>query len=128
MRKSVSFVLFGALGLLAGVLSYCSAVRSAVKDVGVSLEHLTWTEAEAELDQDTVIVIPLGGELKEHGYHLPLNTDWVMAEYLKGRVLASEKVVVLPTVNHHYYAAFVKYPGSVPLSSQTSGDLIFVLV
>jgi creatinine amidohydrolase len=91
---------------------------------GILLENLTWVEAEKVLTPDTVVVIALGAQTKEHGPHLPLNNDWVMAEYLKEQVLASERVVVLPTVNYHYYPAFVEYPGSVTLRLQTACDTI----
>ncbi|HEY9868580.1 MAG TPA: creatininase family protein [Candidatus Obscuribacterales bacterium] len=91
---------------------------------GVAVENLTWMEAEKILTPETVVVIPLGAQSKEHGPHLPLNNDWIMAEYLKSRVIAAEKVVVFPTVNYHYYPAFVEYPGSVTLHPQTACDTV----
>ena len=56
------------------------------KDVGVRLEHLTWLEAEEVFETHDVVVIPLGAITKEHGPHLPLNNDFLMAEYLADRV------------------------------------------
>jgi creatinine amidohydrolase len=67
-------------------------------DRGVLLENLSWKQAQQVLQPDTIVVIPLGARLKEHGPHLRLNNDWLMAEYLKRRVLESENVVVLPTI------------------------------
>src|SRR5437762_898086 len=81
----------------------------AKAQVGTLLEDLTWKEAEPLLTSDTVVVIPLGAASKEHGPHLKLKNDWLIAEYLKRRVLASAKVVVAPTVNYHFYPAFVEY-------------------
>jgi creatinine amidohydrolase len=86
---------------------------------------MTWPEAEACLGADSTVVIPLGAACKEHGLHLPLNNDWLMAEYLKQRVLNElEDVVVAPTINYHFYPAFVEYPGSVSLRLETARDLI----
>ncbi len=90
---------------------------------GILLEDLTWIEAEKVLTADAVVVIPLGAESKEHGPHLKLKNDWLIAEYLKKEVLARANVVVAPTVNFHYYPAFLEYPGSISLRLETARDL-----
>jgi len=84
----------------------------------ILLETLSWDEAEQILTPDATIVIALGAESKEHGRHLQLNNDFLMAEYLKKRVLdgASQNVVIAPTINYSYYPAFLEYPGSTSLS------------
>jgi creatinine amidohydrolase/Fe(II)-dependent formamide hydrolase-like protein len=43
------------------------------KPAGVLLEELTWVEAEKALTPETVVVIPLGAQAKEHGFYV-LNT------------------------------------------------------
>ncbi len=91
---------------------------------GVLLEDLTWQEAEKILKPETVVVIPIGAASKEHGPHLKLKNDWILAEYLKRRVLAASDVVVAPTVNYHFYPAFVEYPGSTTLTLETARDLL----
>jgi creatinine amidohydrolase len=91
---------------------------------GILLEQLTWAEAEPVLKPDTVVVIPLGAQAKEHGLHLRLDADWVQAEYFKKRILERSNVVVAPTVNYSYYPAFVEYPGSTTLELETSRDVI----
>lgn len=98
--------------------------RSAVVPRSILLEDLTWQEAEKILTPDTVVVIPLGAESKEHGPHLKLKNDWLMAEYLKKRVMERTAVVVAPTVNYSFYPAFVEYPGSTTLRLETARDMI----
>ena len=93
-------------------------------DRGVLLEDLTWQEAEKVLRPETVVVIPIGAESKEHGPHLKLKNDWLMAEYLKRRVVERADVVIAPTVNYHFYPAFVEYPGSTTLRLETARDLM----
>jgi len=83
------------------------------------LESLTWPEAERALREFPVAVLPLGAALKEHGYHLPLNNDWLLAEYLTERVLEQSPVVALPTVPYGYYPAFREYPGSTHIAQET---------
>jgi creatinine amidohydrolase len=91
---------------------------------GILLEELTWTEAEKVLTPDTVVVLPLGAGSKEHGPHLKLKNDFILAEYLKGRVRERSRVVIAPTINYGFYPAFLEYPGSTSLTSATSRDMI----
>jgi len=101
-----------------------TAAAAAAQNKGVLLENLTWQEAEKVLTPDAIVVIPIGAESKEHGPHLKLNNDWLMAEYLKREVLKRTNVVVAPTVNYHYYPAFIEYPGSTTLRLETARDLM----
>jgi creatinine amidohydrolase len=108
--------------LLCAFCGFFAVVLPA--NCGVLLENLTWVEAEKTLRPETVVVIPIGAESKEHGPHLPLKTDWMQAEYLKKQILDRSDVVVAPTVNYHYYPAFGEYPGSTTLRLETARDLI----
>ncbi|MEK7727797.1 MAG: creatininase family protein [candidate division KSB1 bacterium] len=91
---------------------------------GVLLENLTWLEAEKLLTPETIVVIPIGAAAKEHGPHLKLKNDFILAEYLKQRVLEKANVVIAPTVNYHFYPAFVEYPGSTSLRLETARAVI----
>ena len=82
----------------------------------VWIENLIWLEAEKALREYKVVMIPLGARTKEHGPHLPLNNDWVMAEYLAKRVAAEAPVAVMPTLQYGYYPSFLEYPGCVSLA------------
>lgn len=95
---------------------------------GVRLSDLTWSKAEAALHPDAVCVLPLGASSKEHGHHLRLDNDLVLADYWAGRVLEAFDVVVLPTLGWHFYPAFVEYPGSVSLRLETARDLVVDIV
>ena len=105
-------------------MTVSAAQDTAVKPKGVLLETLTWQEAEKVLHPDTIVVIPIGAQAKEHGPHLKLANDWIMAEYLKGEVVKNADVVVAPTVNYNYYPAFSEYPGSTTLRLETARDLM----
>ena len=90
----------------------------------IYLENLTWVEAEEAFKQHEVVLIPLGARSKEHGPHLPLNNDWIMAEYLTGRVAEQVTTIILPTLQYGYYPSFTEYPGSVTLGLETSRQMI----
>jgi creatinine amidohydrolase len=95
---------------------------------GVMLEDLTWIEAERVLTPDAIVVIPLGASSKEHGPHLRLDNDRVLAEYFRDRLLEHEQVVMAPLLAHHFYPAFVEYPGSITLRIETARDLVVDVV
>jgi creatinine amidohydrolase len=86
---------------------------------GVWLEELTWPEADVRFRAGAVVVIPVGAAAKEHGRHLPLSTDALVARELARRVADELPVVVAPVVSFGYYPAFVGYPGSQHLRAET---------
>ena len=105
--------------------SGCAATSDAPPAArGVRLADLTWVEAEHVLVPEAVVVLPLGAEAKEHGPHLLLRNDHLLAEYFARRVVEAADVVVAPTINYHFYPAFKEYPGSTTLSLETARDLV----
>ena len=126
----ITFVLF-VIGAAVQPTSAQSPTSSAtpqppLASSAVLLETLSWDEAERVLTPEAVVVIALGAESKEHGRHLQLNNDFLMAEYLKKRVLASasQNTIVAPTINYSFYPAFLEYPGSTSLSMDTARAMI----
>jgi creatinine amidohydrolase len=88
------------------------------------LDTLTWPEAERALHELPTVLVPVGARTKEHGHHLPLNNDWLLAEYLARRVADQCSVLVLPTVGYGYYPAFLEYSGSISVRSDAFRDTI----
>ena len=130
MKRSAPVI--SILYLTVGAVVCCAQSSSAPvvsntnKSAAVLLETLTWDEAERILTPNELVVIPLGAESKEHGRHLQLNNDFLMAQYLMQRILdaAPKNVVIAPTVNYNYYPAFLEYPGSTSLSLETARDML----
>ncbi|MHA1515116.1 MAG: creatininase family protein [Candidatus Heimdallarchaeaceae archaeon] len=90
----------------------------------IQLENLSWIEAEDMLKNYEVVLLALGARTKEHGPHLPLNNDFLMAEYLKEKVIKKVPVAVLPTLQYGYYPSFLEYPGSVSLKEETFKQVV----
>jgi creatinine amidohydrolase len=87
----------------------------------IAMEELRWPEAEALRTQtDAVGLIPTGA-LEQHGPHLPLGTDFLIAEALARSV--AEKlpvsVVVTPTLTAGLSDHHLAFPGTVSLSQET---------
>jgi creatinine amidohydrolase len=114
--------------LLVVALSACAGVQKNGQNKGVLLGTLTWVEAEKALTPDALVVIPLGAESKEHGPHLLLENDFLLAQYFERRVRERCDVVVAPTINYSFYPAFLEYPGSTSLKLDTARDVVIDIV
>ena len=73
---------------------------------GAWLEYLPWPEVKARLDAGAVVVLPIGAIAKEHGHHLPMKTDFLLARELASRVARALPVLIAPVVSAGYYPAF----------------------
>jgi creatinine amidohydrolase len=74
------------------------------------------------------VVLPLGAASKEHGPHLTLGNDRILADYYAERVLAARDIALLPTLTYGFYPAFLDFPGSTSLSFETQRDAIAQIV
>jgi creatinine amidohydrolase len=72
---------------------------------------------------DPLVVLPVGSAAKEHGPHLPLGTDRLIADHLAARLADRVPAVVVPTLTYGYYPAFTEFPGSTHVDAPTFGAL-----
>jgi creatinine amidohydrolase len=88
------------------------------------LEHMTWRQAQSALDEQRALIIPIG-TIEQHGPHLPLGSDAVVAFELARRAARRHGAVVAPAM---YYAARSSprsggggrsFPGSTGVTGQT---------
>ena len=124
--------------MIAGVLATAAFLAAATPTTGaqailrpakgraksVFLENLTWIEAQEALKDYDVALIALGARSKEHGPHLLLKNDYLLAEYLMKRVADEVPVVVLPTLPYGYYPSFLEYPGSISIGAETFKNVV----
>lgn len=102
--------------------------RPAADGPGVYLDRLTWPEAAALFDRDPLVVLPVGAAAKEHGPHLPLGTDRILADHLAARIAERVPSIVAPTVAYGYYPSFIGFPGSTHLGAATFGAMIAQII
>ena len=102
--------------------------KESVNHVGL----LTWDQVRQRLDEGAAAILPIGAGAKEHGLHLPMDTDRRQAEWLAREITARIDALIWPTVAYGYYPAFVEYAGSCSLSAETFkavlGELIGALL
>jgi creatinine amidohydrolase len=72
-----------------------------------------------------VVILPVGAAAKQHGFHLPLNTDRIQAELLAARLAGHVDALIWPTVTYGHYPAFAEYAGSTSLSASTFETMVY---
>jgi len=85
----------------------------------VWVAKLSWEEVARRQPNAAGAILPVGAASKEHGYHLPLNTDFLQAEWFAARAARRFGLLIWPTLSYGYYPAFIDYPGSISLSRTT---------
>jgi creatinine amidohydrolase len=95
---------------------------------GRFIEELTWPEVADAFRADRPVIVPVGAIAKEHGHHLPMKTDWLLARALAEGIAAWLPVLIAPIVPFGYYPVFQNYPGSQHLSADTFVRLLTELL
>lgn len=85
----------------------------------IFVEQSTWLEVQHALNEGLLCAVPIGASCKEHGPHLPLNTDYIQARWLTEQLAQKYALLVWPVVSAGYYPAFVEYPGSWSIEEST---------
>ena len=88
----------------------------------------TWPQIEEHIKRNAVVLLPVG-QVEEHGRHLPLDTDAVIATEVAARVASALEgeipVLVMPTVWSGYSSKeMTKWPGVIRLRTRTFIDMI----
>ena len=88
------------------------------------IERMHWDEVARRIGNGAVAILPIGAAAKQHGFHLPLNTDRIQAERLAGQMAEKIDALIWPTLTYGHYPAFVEYAGSSSLSISTFEALV----
>jgi creatinine amidohydrolase len=78
--------------------------------------QLTWDAVQRRLSDGAAAILPIGAGAKEHGLHLPMNTDEIQADWIARKVATRFNALIWPTIRYGHYPAFTAYPGSISLS------------
>ena len=81
------------------------------------VERLSWNDVRLRIGNGAAAILPIGAAAKQHGFHLPMNTDRIQAEWLAARIADRIDALVWPGVVYGYYPAFAEYAGSAGLSA-----------
>ena len=91
------------------------------------INNLSWKEID-DMDRENVLVILPIGSVEQHGPHLPLGMDSIVAEAVldaaRGDMVAKHEILVLPTIGVGQSPEHMDFPGTITLRAET---LIMVL-
>jgi creatinine amidohydrolase len=66
------------------------------------MSEMSWTEYRARIDRDGPILLLPVGALEQHGPHLPMGTDWMIATAIAKRVAERIDGIVAPPFSYGY--------------------------
>ena len=81
----------------------------------VNWSELSWMNAEKQFKTSKTVIIPLGS-VEQHGPHLPLGTDWIIAQELAKRASNGTEALVLPVLPFGYAEYHMDFPGTLTLT------------
>ncbi|WP_426711074.1 creatininase [Cetobacterium sp. SF1] len=96
----------------------------------VKMSNMTWQEFAKR--KDDVIILPIGAT-EQHGPHLPLCVDTVIAEQFAYRIAEKINGVVAPTLSYGYKSKPLSgggplFPGTIDLNGLTLQNLVLDLI
>jgi len=88
-------------------------------------ERLTWPEMNSAIEQEKVIVLPIGS-IEQHGHHLPIDVDVRLASSiaLEAGRRAPEDLLVMPAVHYGYCHHVMDFPGTINVEPSTFVNLL----
>lgn len=70
-------------------------------DDAVEMTHLSWPAFRDRVEAGAIVLLPVGA-LEQHGHHLPLGVDAILATEVARRVARSVGGIVAPTIAYGY--------------------------
>lgn len=89
----------------------------------VEAKYITRDAFADRIAKVPVAILPMGAT-EQHGYHMPLGVDILLAEAISLRVAEATGATVLPTLNFGYSWVWRDAPGTVTLQNSTVEDVI----
>ncbi len=82
------------------------------------LGRMSWKEVAEILPQNPVVLIPIG-TVEQHGPHLPVNADNMVADFVARRAAEATGAYLAPAINYGYSALFHDFPGTISIRPET---------
>ena len=89
----------------------------------VKWSEISWVEAKEIFRTARTVVIPIGS-VEQHGPHLPLGTDWIIAQELASKISEKTEAIMLPAMPFGYAEYHMDFAGTITLSQDHLHDLL----
>ena len=82
--------------------------------------EMTWPEVKEAASRPCVAIVPIA-TLEDHGRHLPIDTDLFLCTSVceLAAQRASDRVVLIPAINHGYSPHHMDFPGAITIGPHT---------
>lgn len=87
------------------------------------LGAMSWTEAAEAAKENPVVLLPIGA-IEQHGPHLPLDEDALIADYVARQISSVTGAVVAPTIPYGHSHNLRGYAGTISLPQGLLTDLV----
>lgn len=94
----------------------------------VWLQNLTWEEVQHKLDDGTRTIILPVGSTEQHGYHLPVGTDTMVANALAESAAREASALVAPPIWLGWSPHHMVLPGTITIRPEVLIEVVFDVI
>lgn len=87
------------------------------------LGRMSWKEVEEILPRNPVVLIPIG-TVEQHGPHLPVNADNMVADFVARRAADATDAYLVPAIHYGYSPLFRDFPGTISIRPETLTSVV----
>ena len=91
--------------------------------MGVYLGEVNWQEADKMVRNARAVILPLGST-EQHGYHMCLDTDNIVAKWVANYLAEKTNCVTLPVLNYGQVWSAKDFPGTINLNERHYIEII----
>lgn len=84
----------------------------------IALSEMSWDQVRDLLAETDIVLVPIGS-LEQHGLHLSLETDAILASEVARRSAEKAEVALAPAIPFGFSVEHINFPGTIALSPET---------
>lgn len=86
-------------------------------------KYLSRAQLTLMIREGAIAILPIGS-LEQHGPHLPIGTDTLLAEHLSKAIAKKTKAIIFPSLYYGYSWVWKELEGTVTLSQETLKSIV----
>jgi len=91
------------------------------------LSDLSWPQAAERLREALLVIVPFGAT-EQHGLHLGVGTDWILAQDIAKKVSQRTGTLLLPTMPYGVSGHHSDFPGTITLTTETFQKVVMEIL